>query len=48
LAFGQVGVEAELFEGGFEDGEEGVVAVGGEVEFGALEMVKGVDGVFDG
>ena len=47
MAFGQVGVEAELFEGDFEDGEEGVVAVGGEVEFGALEMVKGVDGVFD-
>ena len=48
MAFGQVGVEAELFEGGFEDGEEGVVAAGGEIEFGALEMVKGVDGVFDG
>ena len=47
LAFGKVGIKAELFEGGAEDGKEGVVAVGGEVEFGALEMVEGVDGVSD-
>ena len=48
MAFGEVGVKAELFEGGTKDGEEGVVAVGGEVVFGALEMVEGVDGVLVG
>ena len=48
MALGEVDVKAELLEGSTEDGEEGVVAGGGEVEFGTLELVEGVSGMFGG